>query len=610
MGSGNFVSDSLKGGEGLGFLLTAGTPSQAATLTESDRKKAEMIWGMLQTARKWKEECGLSGGVAQLRWDFWRGKQWQKRRPQNLSMCVINMTYEQVETFVGTIGEDLPESNVLARKPENKEAAEIATKIINWTHDLNDQSTDIELPVRSAVVTGSGFRRVDWDWSLDGKRGAPRLTFVDEAFIFVAPHTKKLQDASYLIEAKNVPLEEIRKRWPDRGVEVPGGVWDGSLTPVYGNSGALTSGGSGDVASFTIPDGTQTQQSKSVLKRKDKSLCTLIEAWIRQDDGTLRYVVCANGLILQDDLSPYEDDLYPYAAYNVIRNKDSVYGISLVELLESMQKEINEVHSYALDQQRYESDTPLVVSRDNMDEAKAFTNAAGSVYFDNSTTGQGYYLLNKPGANPKWFDMEDRLHSKARSISGGVDILHGERPAGVTTLGGMEIIKEQANVVVSKMTKHVFSAVRAEDRLILSRIKQFMKDERVVRVTGLGGEDEYVTINERTSLDMNGDWEKSNVIPEDFEADVDFSPTPPGGFQAKLERSMALLEAGVVDPQYVLEEIEEPVAKIQALQERMAEQQKAQMKAEQAAKGQLPPESEIPEDDPQALLQGAMNLLT
>ncbi len=610
MGNSNFVSDSLKGGEGLGSLLSAGTPSQAAGLTESDRKKAELLWGMYQEARKWKEECGLSSTQCHERWDFWRGKQWKRRRPQNLSMCVINMTYEQCETFVGTIGEDIPESTVTAREPEDKETSEICTKIINWTHDLNDQDTEVELPVRSAVVTGSGFRRVDWDWAMDGKRGAPRLTFVDEAYVFVSPGTKKLQEASYVIEAKNVRLEELRKRWPDRGWQVPGGVWDGSLTPVYSNSGGMTTAGGGDVASFTIPDGTQTQQSKSVLKRKDKSLATLVEAWIRQDDGTLRYVVCANGLILQDDLSPYDDDLFPYAAYNVIRNKDCVYGVSLVELLESMQKEINEVHSYALDQQRYESDTPIVVSAANMDEAKNFTNSAGSVYFDNSGTGNGYYLLSKPGANPKWFDMEDRLHAKARSISGGVDILHGERPAGVTTLGGMEIIKEQANVVVSKMTKHVFAAIRDEDRLILNRIKQFMKDERVVRVTGRGGQDEYVTVNERTTMRPDGEWDRNNVIPDDFEADIDFTPTPPGGYQAKLERSLALLQAGVVDQQYVLEEIDEPLAKIQAVQERMAAAQKQQADAEMAAQGQTPPGGDPEAEDPEQLVQNAMNLLT
>lgn len=608
MGSGNFVSDSLKGSDGLGHLMASMTPSQAATLTESDRKKAEMLWGMYQAARKWKEECGMGAGTCAQRWDFWRGRQWTRRRPQNLSMCVINITYEQTETFVGSIGSDLPETSVLARKPDGKETAEVITKLLNWTHDINDQETDVELPVRSAVVTGTGIRRVDWDWQLDGKRGAPRLTFVDEAFIFFAPHTKRVQDASYIIEAKNVPLEEIRKRWPDRGWQVPGGPWEGSLSPVYGPAGTLTQGGSGDVAAFTIPDGTQTQQSSSIQKKKDKNLATLMEAWIRQDDGTLRYVVCANGLILQDGLSPYDDDLYPYTAYNVIRNKDSVYGISLVELLESMQKEINEVHSYALDQQRYESDTPIVVNTANMDEGKVFTNSSGSVYYDNAPGGNGYYLLSKPGANPKWFEMEDRLHSKARSISGGVDILHGERPAGVTTLGGMEIIKEQANVVVSKMTKHVMAAIKNEDRLIVRRIIQFMKDERVVRVTGIGGEEEHVTVNERSSLDMNGEWQRTNVIPDDFEADVDFTPTPPGGFQAKFERGMAMHAAGIVDPQYVLEEIDEPLAKIQGVQERMAQAQEAAAKAEAAAKGQVPPGQDA-EEDPHQLLQDAMNLL-
>ena len=38
-------------------------------------------------------------------------------------------------------------------------------------------------------------------------------------------------------------------------------------------------------------------------------------------------------------------------------------------------------------------------------------------------------------------------------------------------------------------------------------------------------------------------------------------------------------------------------------------QQVQQMQAEMAAKGQTPPGQEVPEDDPQQLVQEAMNLL-
>src|SRR6185503_9883416 len=106
-----------------------------------------------------------------------------------------------------------------------------------------------------------------------------------------------------------------------------------------------------------------------------------------------------------------------------------------------------------------------------------------------------------------------------------------EMPAQVTTLGGAEIIKQQANVIVTKMTKHVKAAIRNEDILILQRMVQFFKDERVVRVSGHGGQDEHITVNERTKHDENGEWITKNSIPDDFEADVDFSPVPPGGTQ-------------------------------------------------------------------------------
>jgi hypothetical protein len=71
---------------------------------------------------------------------------------------------------------------------------------------------------------------------------------------------------------------------------------------------------------------------------------------------------------------------------------------------------------------------------------------------------------------------------------------------------------------------------------------------------------------------------------------------------------MALLQGGVVDGQYVLEQIDEDQGTVEALMQRMAAAQKAQMQAEMAAKGQAPPPEE--EQDPSQMADQLMGMLS
>ena len=118
-----------------------------------------------------------------------------------------------------------------------------------------------------------------------------------------------------------------------------------------------------------------------------------------------------------------------------------------------------------------------------------------------------------------------------------------------------------------------------------------MKDERTLRISGRRGQEEFITLNQREGMGADGEWQRSNVIPDDFEADMDFTPQPPGGSQARFERAMALIgtpaEDGkpLVDRQWVLEAIEEDQERIDGLMERLGQAQEAEQEAaeEQAA---------------------------
>lgn len=602
MGSGAVVSGSLTSQTGLTMLF--GNPAEVSReLTEEDREKALMLWQMYVSAKQWKLSCGA--GEWDENWDYWEGLQWQRRRPRDLTQAVVNEIYGVVETFLGHLEDSLPSSIVQPRHPDGKETASMLTKLLNWVDDLNEFGNEVELPARSALVTGVGVWRVEWDYKLDRGRGAPRYIFVDEQTIFFAPWTKRVEEAEYVIEARNVPASFVRRCW-ERGRLVPSGVWDGSLTLRRGNQ----SSSRGEYGAFNTTDGASTQLSPvRDHNGKDKDLVTLLEAWIRQDDGSLRYIVCANGVILQDGPSPYDDEAYPYVVFNVIRHKDSIYGRPLVKYIKCLQRELNEMHSYALDQQKYESDSPLVINVANVEEGKIHSNAPGQVYVDQAPSGQGYYLLQKPGMNPRWLDMQEQVRDMIRSISGNVDILRGERPVGVNTLGGLEIVRDEANVLVAKMLKPIKSAIRWKDIKVIDRLRQFLKDTRTVRVGLGGGQVEFIKMNEPLEMGDGGEWELSNYIPDDFEADVDFTPTPPGGYQARFERAMALFQAGAVDAQYLLEEVEQDHAKAQEVIQRMQQMQmqaaQAQAQAPSPEEGASPPQQQA---DPLALAQSALGM--
>lgn len=574
--------------DGMSALLAPSSPVRTnPRMADEDREAAKLVWTLLQAGRKWKNACGFD--EAPENWDYFLNRQWPKMRAMGLSMSVVNIIYSTVETFIGHVNDNLPQSVARARNEQGMRTAELATKLLNWSDDINNWTSTLELPTRSTLVTGFSCVRVDWDVTADGMRGEPLYTFVDENTFFASPWTRDplLSDAAWVMHARNVPHQGVKDQWVERADEIPAGVWDGSLTPLNTGGGSTKKG----AEAFTTAEGITTFTT-GTDKVDGKNLCTLIETWIKQPDGKLRYLVVCNGIKLFDGQSPYDDEKFPFALFNAIRSKDSCYGYALVKWMKSLQDEINTIHSSMLDQLVYESDNPLVVDLANVTEGEIISNAHGSILINkNPSNFPGYQVLTKQGVQASSFNLEELVVRRMNELTGNVDILRGEHPANVTTLGAMEILRDEANILVRKMSAQFMGGIKRKDELVIGRLRQYLKDERTVRISGKGGGQEIVTVNQKSELNDAGEWEVVNTIPEDFEADVDFTPQPPGGSQARLERSLAYLGAvaedgrPVVDRQWVLEENEEDPQKVAALMSRLDAQAQAQAKAEAAAGG-------------------------
>lgn len=591
----------------------AGSASSPGTQSEEKAKIARTVWQMYQEAKRWKE----SGEFAEAaeNWAFWMDRQWSYQRPNHLHMSTDNQEFPTVETFVGNFADNIPESVARSRSPQQARVAEMATKLFNWVNDVNGVTSQNELITRSALVACFGVQRVDWDWTMDGNRGGVRYTFIDENNFFLSPWTKNpdLSDCRYVVEAQNLPIETVRDMFPEVAEMIRPGVWDGSLTPEF----MVGSGDRGFGEYLTMPDGKGTVSiGGGASSPETKSLCTLIRVAKKESDNTIRDMWVANSIVCYDGPILYNDGEYPYCLYNVIRDKRSAYGHSLVKWMKKTQNDINLLKSYMMDQQRYSSVNRIVVNQANLEEGKMLTNDPSAALVDQTPDGRGYYLLQQGGANPQFIEIEEMLIDGLRKKTGSVDILHGERPAGVTTLGAMEILRDEANVLVKKMAIQILEGIKRRDALCLNRLRQFLKDERTVRITGKGGQ-EYVEVNKKVGVGLDGEWIVGNTIPEDFEADIDVTPLPPGGVAAKFEQAQLMIQTPAEDglpiitrntfmkmteqdPQLTTENEEEIAA--------MAEQQAKAQQQEQAAQSGQPVEQDE-EMSPDEMRQRAMRLL-
>ena len=582
-------------------------------IPEEEKEKLKFISQMFQSAAAFR---GRYDKHWPRFWNLWESNHYWGKTVFTLTRAVINQIFSTVETMVGHVSDTVSSPNVYSRGLENREKAKTITKWLKTEWDRSGAEYDLQHVVRSAAVAGVGWIEIPWDWTLANGRGGCGFVPKDERFMFTNPHCRNIEEALYLIEAQNVPREFVENGW-DRGKLVPQGVW----MPQVSNTRMYT-GGSPDMdgfSQFLTTDGSQsgtTVQSGSE-GQDSKHLVTLLKCWIRQTDGKLRFIPVANGLLLDPDneQSPYDDEKYPYVNLNLIPTLECAYGRSLVQFIEGLQEVLDNSLSYMLDVQRFTADPMLVVSATNLDQAHIVENMPGAILADKAQAageGQGFNWLQGPGFNQSWLQILDNVVSAMDSVLGRVDVLKGERPAGVNTLGGLEIIRDEANVRVRNLMRWVRSAVKQCHILMLSRLKQFVHDERTMRAADKKGREEYITVNKVVGQKLDGEPIQDMTIPDDSEFEFDFGPQEPGGEQAKREFVMSLIgtpaEDGLplVTRSWVLDKLD-----IQEKDELLAEfdqikQQQAQaMQAEQqAASGQPDPAQEDPMSAISALFSG------
>lgn len=583
------------------YLSRKGTPFQSSLSgaqmfeqSPEDQEKVKLLWKMFMEAKAWRSQWDKNWSRF---WNEWEGNHFYGKVVHTLTRAVINQIFSSTETFIGHVNDAMDYPECKARRSETRINAKMITEWLKYEWEQCNAGFELEHVLRSAAVAGVGWAEIAWDETLHGNRGDCGFDPVDEKFIFLSPNSRNLKEAFYLIDARNVPREYVKRTWPQMEEMIPTGPWDGSLinTRVYQGG----SPGTDNYAQFRTTDDSRTSwtgSSGDQSSQRRANICTLMKAYIKQEDGTMRLLVVCNGIVLQDGESPYEDDDYPYVQFNLIPTLDTYCGRSMVQFVEGLQEIMDLSLSYMLDQQRYSSDPMLIVDIDNVEEGSLIDNMPGAVLFNKSQNGEGYHWLQAPGFNAAWVEIQKMITEYMDSVLGRVDVLQGNKPPGVNTLGGLEIIRDEANVRVRNLIRWVKSSVKRVYLLMLSRLRQFATQERTIRIVGKFGLEDFMTVNPSVGMTATGQPVQQMTIPDDAEFDVEFGEESEGGKQALQEQTLALAglpaEDGLpmVTRAYVLEklgvdEAPELMQQFEAIKQQQQQMQQQQMAAQAAPQG-------------------------
>jgi hypothetical protein len=191
--------------------------------------------------------------------------------------------------------------------------------------------------------------------------------------------------------------------------------------------------------------------------------------------------------------SPYMDGKFPFVIYRDYERPDEFWGVGEPENLKLIQLGYNKTMSNVIDNATLMTNSVWVVERNSCDVDK-LTNQPGQVVEYSPDRPKPERV---PGTPLPSFVTEilDRLKSDFDQVSGINDVTQGRKPAGITAGVAIESLQEAANKRIGLKIRLLESFLAKVGRLLVSRVQQFYMEDRVIRITGAGGEFSFLNVS-------------------------------------------------------------------------------------------------------------------
>lgn len=497
-------------------------------------------------------------------------------RPDYKSDEISNMVFSTIETIRPIMVDNNPKFLAVPRTPQGMEFSSDVQIALDYEWDREKMPLKLPAQLIPMLVYGTAVWFVQWDGK-QGEYGEISIKPVDPFNLFPDPLAEDVESAEYLIYATYKNANQLKQQFPDKASAIEGSRI--SMSELVSDR-----------------DSNDNSEENQVL---------VVEMWCRdwvtmdkdvEGNDKLKYpkgrvITCLPelGILLSDKKNPYNDGRFPFI---LMKNYDipfEFWGVGEVEQILSPQSYINDLTNQIIDNAKLTANMQWIVDKNCGIGKGKLTNRPGLVIRKNPGSE---VKRDQPPAMPTYLrEQIEVLKQDIQDISGVFDSLKGEKQGSVTAASAIMALQEASQARIRLKIKIMESFLSELACIVYSRMQQFWKLDRWVRVTDIEGNASFREIGQE-------------VLSNDFDLKVMAGSTMPVNRNAMMDLMIRLAQTNgedglpLVDRKAVLEflptgdkkaisdRFEELKAQQQQEQQALAEQQNAQMQQQQGEMNQ------------------------
>ena len=529
--------------------------SKKYTPTEKERKLVEWVYSKFKQAYvakaplmdKWKTYMSA-----------YKGTYFQNQNiPDYKSNEISNMVFSTIETIRPIMTDNNPKFLAVPNTPTGMEFTADVQTALDYEWDREKMPLKLPAQLIPMLVYGNAVWFIQWDGK-DGEYGNISIKPVDPFNIFPDPLAESIDNSEYLVYATYRNANQIKQQFPEKASAIEGSRI--TMSELVAER-----------------DNNDTQDANQVL---------ILEMWCRDwttmDESVegkkqLKYpkgrvITCLPelGILLSDKKNPYKDGKFPFV---LMKNYDipfEFWGVGEVEQIMSPQHYVNELTNQIIDNAKNTANMQWIIDKNSGIGQGKLTNRPGLVI--RKTPGSEVRRDTPPQMPSYVREQIEILKKDIQDISGVFDSLKGEQQGSVTAASAILALQEASQARIRLKIKLMEASLSELAQIVYSRMQQFWKLDRWVRVTDVEGNPLFKQIG-------------TKVLENDFDLKVMAGSTMPVNRNAMLDLMIRLAQTNgedglpLVDRKAVLEFL--PTGDKKAITDRFEALQAQQQQAQQ-----------------------------
>ena len=532
--------------------------------TDKEKKLCEWVYSKFKQSyvakaplmKKWQEYMSAYEGT------YFKNES----RPDYKSNQVSNLVFSTIEAIRPIMTDNNPKFIAVPTSPEGQEFSTDVQMALDFEWEREKLATKLPAQLIPMLVYGTAVWFVQWNGK-EGEYGNINIKPIDPFNIFPDPLAENIDNSEYIVYATYKNANQLKQMFPNKASAIEGSRIN--MSELVANR-----------------DENDSQEENQVL---------VLEMWCRdwttmdenvKDEQVLKYpkgrvITCLPelGIILDDKKNPYKDGKFPFV---LMKNYDvpfKFWGVGEVEQILSPQIYINELTNQIIDNAKSTANMQWIIDKNSGIGQGKLTNRPGLVIRKNPGSE---VRRDTPPPMPTYVrETIDVMKADIQDISGVLDSLKGEKQTGVVAASAILALQEASQSRIRLKIKIMESNLSELANMVYSRMQQFWKLDRWVRITDIEGNPLFREIGQR-------------VLQNDYDLKVQAGSTMPVNKKAMMDLMIRLAQTNaedglpVVDRKAILEYL--PVGDKKAITERFSElqaKQEQQQLEQQQAEQQL-----------------------